>query len=120
MRHAIKVAAVSGQTPARDVALLSVFYGTGMTATEVAQLEVADVLAEGGEYRTVSESALPSLSTAGAGRSSARTRVFARRSMRTSSSACGCGTASLPGARNGGASFGSGRCDSPQMGDRSR
>jgi site-specific recombinase XerD len=55
MRHAMKVAAVTGQTPARDTALLCVLYGTGMTATEVAQLEVADVLAEGGEYRTASE-----------------------------------------------------------------
>jgi site-specific recombinase XerD len=43
-RHAIKVAAVTGQTPARDAALLCVLYGTGMTATELAQLEVADVL----------------------------------------------------------------------------
>lgn len=50
-RHAIKVAAVTGQTPARDAALLCVLYGTGLTATEVAQLEVADVLDEGGEYR---------------------------------------------------------------------
>lgn len=49
MRHAIKVVAVTGQTPARDVALLHVLYGTGMTATEVAQLEVADVLEERGE-----------------------------------------------------------------------
>jgi site-specific recombinase XerD len=55
MRHAIKVAAVSGQTPSRDAALLCVLYGTGMTATEVAQLEVADVLAADGEYRTASE-----------------------------------------------------------------
>jgi site-specific recombinase XerD len=55
MRHAIKVAGVSGQTPARDAAILCVLYGTGMTATEVAQLEVADVLAENGEYRTASD-----------------------------------------------------------------
>ena len=51
MRHAFKVAAVTGQTPARDVALLHVLYGTGMTATEVAQLEVADVLNERGEFK---------------------------------------------------------------------
>ena len=50
-RHAIKVAAVTGQTPARDAAILCVLYGTGVTATELAQLEVADVLDEGGEYR---------------------------------------------------------------------
>ena len=51
MWHASKVAAATGQTPARDVALLHVLYGTGMTATEVAQLEVADVLDEGGAFR---------------------------------------------------------------------
>lgn len=51
MRHAFKVAAVTGQTPARDVALLHVLYGTGMMANEVAQLEVADVLDERGEFR---------------------------------------------------------------------
>lgn len=55
MRHAFKVASVSGQTPARDVALLHVLYGTGMTATELAQLEVADVLDERGEFRRQSE-----------------------------------------------------------------
>jgi len=55
MRHAFKVAAVTGQTPARDVALLHVLYGTGMTATEVAQLEVADVLDERGAFRRESE-----------------------------------------------------------------
>lgn len=55
IRHAFKVAAVTGQTPARDVALLHVLYGTGMTATELAQLEVADVLDERGDFRRQSE-----------------------------------------------------------------
>lgn len=55
MRHAFKVAAVTGQTPARDAALLHALYGTGMTATELAQLEVADVLTEQGEFRRESE-----------------------------------------------------------------
>ena len=55
MRHAFKVAAITGQTPARDVALLHVLYGTGMTATELAQLEVADVLDERGNFRRQSE-----------------------------------------------------------------
>lgn len=50
MRYAFKVAGISGQTPARDAALLCVLYGTGMTATELTQLEVADVLAEIGEF----------------------------------------------------------------------
>lgn len=51
MRHAFKVAAITGQTPARDVALLHVIYGTGMTATELAQLEVADVIDEQGRFK---------------------------------------------------------------------
>ena len=55
MRHAFNVAGVSGQTPARDVALLHVLYGTGMTATEVAKLEVADVLDEQGRFKGESE-----------------------------------------------------------------
>lgn len=55
MRHAFKVAAITGQTPARDVALLHVLYGTGMTATELAQLEVADVIDEQGRFRRKSE-----------------------------------------------------------------
>ena len=55
MRHAFKVAAITGQTPARDAALLHVLYGTGMTATELAQLEVADVIDEQGSFRRKSE-----------------------------------------------------------------
>jgi site-specific recombinase XerD len=55
IRHAFKVAAVTGQTPARDVALLHVLYGTGMTATELALLEVADVLTEQSALRRESE-----------------------------------------------------------------
>ena len=55
MRHAFKVAAVTGQTPARDVALLHVLYGTGMTATELARLEVADVLDERGGFKRESQ-----------------------------------------------------------------
>jgi site-specific recombinase XerD len=54
-RHAFKVAAITGQAPARDVALLNVLYGTGMTATELAQLEVADVIHEQGGFKRKSE-----------------------------------------------------------------
>jgi len=54
MRHAMKVAAVSGQTPERDAAMLCVLYGTGMTATELAQLEIADLLTEEGGYKAES------------------------------------------------------------------
>jgi len=55
LRHAMKVAAVTGQTRLRDVAVLACLYGTGMTATELAQLEVADVLNEDGTFRRKSE-----------------------------------------------------------------
>ena len=51
IRHALKVAAVSGQNPVRDVALLTVFYGTGLTANEVAKLLVSDYLSESGRIR---------------------------------------------------------------------
>jgi site-specific recombinase XerD len=54
LRHAVKVAAVSGQNAKRDVALLLVFYGTGLTANEVAKLEVSDYLVANG--RTLVES----------------------------------------------------------------
>jgi hypothetical protein len=40
----VKVAAVTGQNPDRDVALLFVFYGTGLTSNEVAKLLVLDYL----------------------------------------------------------------------------
>jgi site-specific recombinase XerD len=49
-RRAITVAGVTGQSPARDAALLSVLYGTGLTATEVALLRVSDVLEATGEF----------------------------------------------------------------------
>ena len=55
IRHSFKVAAVTAQTPARDVALLHVLYGTGMTANEIAQLEVVDVVGERGEFRGQAE-----------------------------------------------------------------
>lgn len=54
-RHAMKVAAVTGQTPDRDVALLALLYGTGKTATELALLEVADVLNVDGTFRKKSK-----------------------------------------------------------------
>jgi site-specific recombinase XerD len=51
IRHALKVAAVTGQNGVRDVALLTVFYGTGLTANEVAKLRVADYVSESGKVR---------------------------------------------------------------------
>jgi site-specific recombinase XerD len=51
VRHALKVAAVTGQNPVRDVALLFVFYGTGVTPNEAAKLLVSDYLAANGKVR---------------------------------------------------------------------
>jgi site-specific recombinase XerD len=51
IRHALKVAAVTGQNRARDVALLTVFYSTGLTPNEVAKLRVFDYLSEDGRVR---------------------------------------------------------------------
>ncbi|CAD6562164.1 Tyrosine recombinase XerC [Paraburkholderia hiiakae] len=55
IRHALKVAAVTGQNPVRDVALLTVFYGTGLTPNEVAKLRVSDYLIENGQIRVDSK-----------------------------------------------------------------
>jgi len=49
IRHARKVAAVTGQTKERDVALLLIAYGTGLAPNETAKLTVADYLRENGE-----------------------------------------------------------------------
>ena len=50
-RHVLKVAAVTGQNTFRDVALLTVFYGTGLTPNEVAKLRVSDYLIENRQIR---------------------------------------------------------------------
>lgn len=54
-RHAVKVAAVTGQAKDRDVALLWVAYGTGMMPIELAQLKVADYLEGDGSVRVDSQ-----------------------------------------------------------------
>ncbi|MBB1636082.1 site-specific integrase [Cupriavidus sp. UME77] len=56
IRHALKVAAVTGQNSNRDVALLMVAYGTGITPNEIAKLLVSDYLQVNGRPRV--ESAL--------------------------------------------------------------
>ncbi|MBB3122476.1 hypothetical protein [Pseudoduganella violacea] len=38
LRHMLKVAAVSGESPVRNVALLTTIYGTGMMPTELARM----------------------------------------------------------------------------------
>ncbi|MGN7104849.1 tyrosine-type recombinase/integrase [Ralstonia holmesii] len=49
VRHAVKVAAVTGQNSVRDVALLLVAYGTGLTPNEIAKLLVSDFLKPNGD-----------------------------------------------------------------------
>jgi len=51
LRHMLKVAAVTGDSPVRDVALLYTAYGTGMMLTELASIKVSDYLTETGEIR---------------------------------------------------------------------
>lgn len=54
VRHALKVAAVTGQTPLRDVALLAVLYTTGVMPNEAAKLLISDYLCSDGAIRTES------------------------------------------------------------------
>ncbi|KAA1003449.1 site-specific integrase [Paraburkholderia panacisoli] len=51
LRHALKVAAVTGQNPVRDVALLLLFYGTGLMPNEVGKLLLTDYLSANGTVR---------------------------------------------------------------------
>jgi site-specific recombinase XerD len=51
LRHMLKVAAVSGEFPVRDVALLYLIYGTGAMLTEVASLLTGDYRVEGANAR---------------------------------------------------------------------
>lgn len=51
LRHALKVAAATGQNPVRDVALLMMFYGTGLMSNEVGKLLVGDYLNANGSVR---------------------------------------------------------------------
>jgi len=55
LRHMLKVASVTGESPIRDQALLFVLCGTGMMLTEIASLTVADYLKPDGSLRDVSE-----------------------------------------------------------------
>lgn len=51
LRHALKVAAVTGQSPIRDAALLLVLYSTGLMPNETAKLLVSDYLEANGAVR---------------------------------------------------------------------
>ena len=44
LRHAVRVASITGQNAKRDVALLLVLCGTGLTPNEIAKLQVSDYL----------------------------------------------------------------------------
>ena len=51
LKHLLKVASVTGDSPVRDIALLLVAYGTGIMLTELASLLVRDYLKEDGTVR---------------------------------------------------------------------
>jgi site-specific recombinase XerD len=53
-RHALKAAAVTGQSPVRDVALLLLLYGTGLTPNEAGKLLISDYLEANGAVRVQS------------------------------------------------------------------
>jgi site-specific recombinase XerD len=52
LKHMLKVASVTGDSPVRDVALLYTAYGTGLMLTELASITVNDYLTETGEVRS--------------------------------------------------------------------
>lgn len=54
LKHMLKVASVTGDSPVRDVALLYVAYGTGMMLTELASITIRDYLTENGGVRSES------------------------------------------------------------------
>lgn len=57
LKHVLKVAAVSGELPVRNVALLTCVYGTGMMLTELARLPLRAYLKADGSV--LDESAVP-------------------------------------------------------------
>ena len=54
LRHMLKVAAISGESPLRNVALLTTVYGTGMMLTEIARMPVHTYLNSDGSVRVKS------------------------------------------------------------------
>lgn len=54
LKHMLKVASVTGDSPVRDVALLYTAYGTGMMLTELASITIKDYLTETGDVRETS------------------------------------------------------------------
>lgn len=54
LRHLLKVAAIAGESPLRNVALLTTVYGTGMMLTEIARMSVRAYLNGDGSVRVKS------------------------------------------------------------------
>lgn len=54
LRHLLKVAAISGESPLRNVALLTTVYGTGMMLTEIARMPLRAYLNGDGSVRVKS------------------------------------------------------------------
>jgi len=54
LKHMLKVASVTGDSPVRDVALIYTAYGTGMMLTELASITIKDYLTETGGVRAES------------------------------------------------------------------
>jgi site-specific recombinase XerD len=54
LRHQLKVAAISGESPLRNIALLTAVYGTGMMLTEIARMPVLAYLNGDGSVRVKS------------------------------------------------------------------
>lgn len=55
LKHLLKVASISGESPVRNVALLYTIYGTGMMLTEVARLPLSAYLCADGSIKVKSE-----------------------------------------------------------------
>jgi site-specific recombinase XerD len=54
LRQLLKVAAISGESPLRNVALLTTVYGTGMMLTEIARVPICEYLNGDGSVRVKS------------------------------------------------------------------
>lgn len=55
LKHLLKVAAISGEIPIRNIALLYVIYGTGMMLTEVARMPLSAYLKADGTIKEKSQ-----------------------------------------------------------------
>ena len=51
LRHVIRVASITGRQPVRDVMLLWLTHSTGVRVTELASIEIRDLLHPSGQMR---------------------------------------------------------------------